>query len=67
MTAPTREIRRVRLPSGGLVPLDMLATTRTAHPFTPDGWTGTSCLLCYGWCSDPRHIGHRAAPTGPVT
>lgn len=64
MTAPAREIRHVRLPSGSLVPLGMLATTRTAHPFAPDGGTGTSCLLCFGWSCDPRHSEHRALPVG---
>jgi hypothetical protein len=54
-----REIRRVHLP-GGPVPLGALAGTDTAHPFVPDGGIGTSCLLCFGWCSDPRHAGHRS-------
>ena len=65
LTAPARDIRRVRLPSG-LVPLGALAATTTAHPFVPDGWTGTSCLLCYGWCSDVRHAG-RPTLTATVT
>jgi hypothetical protein len=66
LTAPARDIRRVRLPSG-LVPLGALAATTRSHPFVPDGWTGTSCLLCFGWCTDPRHTGHQPLPTVTVT
>jgi hypothetical protein len=49
-----REIRVVRLP-GGAMPLGALAATDVAHPFVPDGWTGSTCMACFGWCTDPRH------------
>lgn len=45
------------------VPLGAFAGTATAHPHTPDSHTGTSCLLCFGWCNDPRHGGHKANRT----
>lgn len=49
-----REIRVVRLP-GGPIALGALAGTSVAHPFVPDGHTGTSCMACFGWCTDYRH------------
>lgn len=62
MTAPVREIRVVRLPTV-TVPLGALAGTETPHPHTPDSGNGTSCLLCFGWCNDPRHSHHKANRT----
>lgn len=59
MAEPTTDIRVVRLPRGNL-PLGALAGTTTAHPFVPDGHTGTSCLLCFGWSNDVRHLGRPA-------
>jgi hypothetical protein len=60
------EIRIMQLPKGA-VRLGALAGTTVAHPFVPDGWTGSTCLVCFGWCTDPRHNGHDARPTPPVT
>jgi hypothetical protein len=54
-----REIRRVHLPAGP-VPLGALAGTGTPHGYVPDGGNGTSCMLCFGWCTDVRHAGHRS-------
>lgn len=56
-----REIRTVQMPSGP-VQLGKFAGTKTAHPHVPDGWTGTSCVLCFGWCTDPRHAGRSSLP-----
>lgn len=47
--------RYLRLPNG-ILPVGGLAGTDIAHPHIPDGHTGTSCLACYGWCTDPRHL-----------
>lgn len=58
-----REIRVVRLP-GGNMPLGALAGTDVAHPFVPDGHTGTSCMACFGWCTDFRHWPGRAVARG---
>lgn len=61
-----REIRRVHLP-GGPVPLGALAATSLPHAYVPDGWTGTTCMLCFGWCTDYRHAGHRSMWVHTVT
>lgn len=49
-----REARVVHLP-GGVIPLGALAGSDRAHPFVPDGHTGTLCMACFGWCNDYRH------------
>lgn len=54
MTAPVREVRVVRV-GKARVAVGALAGTSTPHPFVPDGSTGTSCMACFGWCSDYRH------------
>lgn len=54
-----REIRRIRIGST-MAPLGVLAGTSTCHPFTPDQTSGTSCLACFGWYDDPRHVRTRA-------
>ena len=38
------------------------AGTELTHPMIPDGASGTSCTLCYGWCCDARHLGHDILP-----
>lgn len=59
---------RTRLPSrfvalaAGTVPLGVLAGTRAQHPYLPGGDTSTSCLVCFGWCDDPRHAAWCALP-----
>lgn len=50
-----REVRVVRLPGGRVFALGAFAGTECVHPFVPDGATGTSCRLCFGWSSDYRH------------
>lgn len=55
--------RYVRL-SAGTVRVGQLAGTAAPHPFAPDGHTGTSCMACYGWVSDPRHAAHPRLPVG---
>ena len=49
-----REIRVLRLDSGS-IPLGAYAGTDQAHEFVPDLNTGTSCMACFGWCTDYRH------------
>lgn len=59
-TANANRMRRlIHLPAGA-IPLGALAGTARPHPFLPDGWTGTTCLACFGWCSDPQHLGRPA-------
>lgn len=55
-----REIRRVRYGSA-VVPLGVLAGSGRAHSFVPDQASGTSCLLCFGWSDDNRHLGRPTA------
>jgi hypothetical protein len=59
----TREIRVVRLP-GGPIPLGAYAGTDIAHQFIPDGDTGTSCMGCFGWSNDYRHLGYGEVDRG---
>lgn len=58
-----REFRRIRLP-GGFLEVGGLAGLPTLHNFTPDGHTGSMCMACFGWVSDPRHAFHRRLPVG---
>lgn len=53
--------RYVQLP-GALVVLGGLAGNKSAHPFAPDGNAGTSCLACFGWADDARHLRGPALP-----
>ena len=38
------------------------AGTDLPHPMIPDGYTGSSCTLCFGWCCDSRHLGRDILP-----
>jgi hypothetical protein len=51
--------RYVRLAGGATVQVGALAGTDTVHGCVPDAWTGSSCLACFGWQDDPRHLFHR--------
>ena len=69
MTAPAAEApaRYVRLSGGSTVKVGALAGQPQArHGFVPDAWTGTSCMACFGWVSDPQHAFHRL-PAGTGT
>ena len=61
MTAALDTPRYVRLPSGEPVVVGGLAGTDQRHGFVPDSWTGTSCMACFGWNDDTRHLLHRLA------
>lgn len=60
MTGP----RYVLLSGGATVVVGGLAANPAArHGFVPDAWTGTSCVACFGWVSDPQHLFH-SVPSG---
>lgn len=60
MTAKELLTRYIRLPKGGVIHVGGLAGNSALHPFMPDGYTGTSCVACFGWCNDARHAFHPA-------
>lgn len=58
--------RMIRL-TGRVIAVGELAGTDLPHPHAPDDSTGTSCMACFGWSNDARHLGHEIAcrrPTG---
>lgn len=65
MTTATRiPTRYVRLSHGVTVRVGSMAGTHYLHNHAPDGGTGTSCLACFGWVTDPRHTFHQVLPAG---
>jgi hypothetical protein len=44
--------------------IGQFAGTDIPHPHIPDRHTGTSCMACFGWCTDARHAFHPALPVG---
>jgi len=61
-TAPEAPARYVRLGRDVVVRVGSLAGTAYLHSHAPDGTTGTQCLACFGWVTDPRHVFHRIMP-----
>lgn len=59
---PTQPARYVRLP-GGYVHAGQLAGTSARHPYAPDAGTGSTCLACWGYADDYRHLGGPTLPT----
>lgn len=48
--------RYVRLSPTAVVPVGALAGTHVPHRHVADKGSGSSCLACYGWADDPRHL-----------
>lgn len=48
--------RFVRLGPNSVVRVGALAGTDTPHRHAADKGTGSSCLACFGWADDVRHL-----------
>jgi hypothetical protein len=48
--------RYVKLAPKNIVKVGALAGTDTPHKHAGDAWTGSSCMACFGWSDDPRHL-----------
>ena len=48
--------RYVRLAPKNVVKVGALAGTDIPHKHAGDTWTGSSCMACFGWVDDPRHL-----------
>lgn len=59
MTATLEAPRYVRLADRTPVVVGGLAGTDVIHNAVPDAWTGSSCMACFGWKDDPRHLFHK--------
>lgn len=53
-----REPRVVRLP-GRNIRLGAYAGTSVPHGYVGDSNLGTSCMACFGWTDDYRHLGSK--------
>ena len=48
--------RYVRLGPKAIVQVGQLAATDTPHRHIEDAGSGSSCMACFGWRDDPRHL-----------